>query len=489
MPNPKSTGKVLPSDLPEQDDSIGLILMMSSADRAPSPAFASLAEAYAWLDSHINYERRLHEVSDPESAFVLDPFRRLMERLDSPHRGIASVHIAGTRGKGSSALALEVLLTAAGLRVATFTSPHLFEYRERIRIAGLPLDPESFARCLEQAARARIADGDPPGSFRTVFEFLTAVFFLAARRHDADFLIVETGLGGRLDSTNILDPGPVLLTRIGLEHTHILGDTLDKIAGEKAAILKRGGWGVHTRQEPAALEVFRRRAACVESPLFESTGLAPCTDGAFDESGMRLRFRLPQGELRLNLPLFGPFLAENLEGVLAMFHELSARHLAPPLSGSAIAEALRGLVLPGRMQPLPLPRGTGVSLLVDGAHCPTGAAAVAAAMGAHFPDASATAVAAMMIDKDHEGFFKGLARWKGWRRIVCYALDNPRAAPAETLARAARRHFGEVRICSNLETALQLALERSEEREKIVALGSIFAVGPVTDWSRAHGRT
>lgn len=463
--------------------------MMSSADRAQSPAFASLAEAYAWLDSHINYERRLHEVSDPESAFVLDPFRRLLERLGSPHRGTASVHIAGTRGKGSSALALELLLTAAGLRVATFTSPHLYEYRERIRIAGVPLDPDSFARCLEQAARARTADGDTPGSFKTVFELLTAVFFLAARQHGADFLVVETGLGGRLDTTNVLDPGPVLLTRIGLEHTHILGDTLEKIAAEKAAILKRGGWGVHTRQGPEALGVFRRRAAGVEAPLIDSADLAPCVHSVFDESGMRLRFRLPEGELPLNLPLFGPFLIENFEGVLAMFHELSVRRIVPPLSRAAVAEALRALLLPGRMQPLPLPTRTGVSLLVDGAHCPTGAAAVAAAMAAHFPDASATAVVAMMIDKDHEGFFKGLARWTGWRRIVCYALDNPRAAPAESLARAASRHFGQVRICSNLETALQLALERSEEREKIVALGSIFAVGPVSDWSRAHGRT
>jgi dihydrofolate synthase / folylpolyglutamate synthase len=463
---------------------------MSSQETSASPRFNDLQQAYAWLDAHINYERLLHRVSYGESTFDLDPFRRLMERLGDPHRGIPSVHIAGTRGKGSSALALEVLLRASGFRVATFTSPHIREYRERIRIDGAPLDAVAFQRCLEVAATAHVG-GDPEGetSFKTVFELLTAVFFLAARREAADFLVVETGLGGRLDTTNILDPGPVLLTRIGLEHTHLLGDSIELIAAEKSAILKSGGWGVWTAQsDGAAPAVFERRAREVDAALASATAIAPMLDEHYHPGGMRLTFMAHGDRQQLDLPLYGPFLAENLQGVLAIYWQLVERGRARSLAPAEIQRAWAELQLPGRLQRLDGPGCPSVSLFSDSAHCPTGAAAVARAMQAHFGPRPAVAVVAMMLDKDHAGFFRALASWPHWRCIVCSAVDFPRAAPSDRLAEAAGRFFPDVRVCPDLPSALELGLEQSQPGDTMIALGSIFAVAPVLDWSLRHGR-
>lgn len=465
--------------------------MMSSQDKIAAAPFSRLDEAYAWLDAHINYEKRLDRISARDEAFKLDPVRRLLSRLGHPERQGVSVHIAGSRGKGSSAMALEALLRASGLRVATFTSPHIHEYRERIRLDGAPIPPEAFVECLAEVACAYRPERENAQTFQTVFELLTASFFVAARRARADVLIVETGLGGRLDCTNVLEPGGVLLTRIGLEHTHILGKTVEAIAAEKAAILKPGGWGVTTRQEsPAATRVFDERAAATGAPLLRAEREIPLRNERYTPKGMNLEFDDAGTSLQLDLPLYGPFLGENLQGVLAFYRELMRRENLTPLSPAGIARELAGLRLRGRMEPLPLHGRPGVRLFVDGAHCPMGARAVARTLEAHFgANAEAIAVVGMMADKDHNGFFEALKTWPHWRRIIGYQLSSmPRAAPAESVAAAAKPHFPEVETCSNLRTALQLALDQADERAMIVALGSMFSVGPVTDWSRCHGR-
>lgn len=464
--------------------------MMSSQDRSNAGAITTLERAYGWLDSHIDYEKKLDRLSPADDAFKLDPVRRLLEAIGSPQRGLRTAHIAGTRGKGSSALALEALALAAGLRVATFTSPHLYEYRERIRLNGEPIPPEGFTGLMRSLAGAY--DHLHAGAgFQTVFELLTAAFFLAAKEAGAELCIVETGLGGRLDSTNVIDAGPVLLTRIGLEHMHLLGDTHEKIAAEKAGILKRGGWGVYSRQGfDSVVEVFERRAREVGAPLESAVDLIPCIKERYSPEGMELSFLFGGSPVSLRLPLYGPFVAENLQGVLAFYKRLASRGAIPELEPGVIQSAWEKLRLPGRMQALRLADPRNLRLFVDGAHCPTGAAAVAATLREHFGSVPATAVVGMMADKQHEAFFKALASWPHWRGVVCYDMPgNPRAARAVQLAEAARGHFPHVDVCPDVTSALELALDRPGEREMIVAVGSIFSVGPVSDWSCTHGRT
>lgn len=464
--------------------------MMSSAKGSDPPRFAALDEAYAWLDSHINYERFLHRVDYGPDRFALEPFRALLGRLGDPHREIPAIHIAGTRGKGTSAMALEALLRACGYRTATYTSPHLREYRERISIDGQPLGAEAFCRALEAAARARNETAQGTESFKTVFEYLTAIYFLASREAGIGWRIVETGLGGRLDATNALDAGAVLLTRIGLEHTHLLGDTIAKIAAEKAAILKTGGWGVMTRQDASgeAEAVFRSRALAVSAELSDAGALCPILSAEYHPRGMRLVYEFEGEALELNLPLFGPFVAENLQGALAMFAELRRRGLITRISRERIAGALQSLRLPGRMQPAWLNATGEPQLLIDSAHCPTGAAALAESIQAHFGSIPAVLVAGMMSDKQHDGFFEALGRWPHWRKVICYKIDTPRAESAESLARFAASAGPDVKIAPDLMTALELAAIEAEEGYRLIAAGSIYPVASILDWSRNHVR-
>ena len=451
----------------------------------PAPAFPDPAAAVRWLESHINYERRLASLDYDARTFALDAFARRLAALGDPHRGIPAIHIAGTRGKGSASQILDALARAAGLRTALFTSPHVRDWRERVRLDGIPIPEPLFRELLSEIA-ALPSDPSPDDAqghyFRTLFETLTALFFLAARRHGADLAIVETGLGGRLDATNVLDPGPVLLTRIGLEHTRLLGSTLAAIAAEKAAILKPGGWAVAGAQlGPDPVAVFRRRATETEAPLEFASDRVPLLDLRAHPAGLDLLFRFEGAALSLATPLLGPFQAENVQNALAMLAGLRARGRLTNLSRDAIAATLATLTLPGRMEPL-LPGPPRV--IVDGAHCPTGAGAVAGAMQAHFPQSCAVAIVGMMEDKDHDGFFRALARWGGWRAIVCYTPAGPRALPAGHLAAAARPHFPAlpIEVSPDLHVALERTISLAEKTDSIVALGTIIGIVPISDW-------
>jgi dihydrofolate synthase/folylpolyglutamate synthase len=454
------------------------------------PLLSTLQEAYAWLDSQIDYERRPDAAAADPEALGLDRIGELLAALGDPHREIPAVHIAGTRGKGSSALALEALLAASGLRAATFTSPHLREYRERIRIDGAPIEAEGFCAALEAVARAPIeADGERR-SFKTVFESLTAAFFQAAREAGVDCLVVETGLGGRLDATNVLPPGPVLLTRIGQEHTSLLGATIPLIAAEKAAILKSGGWGVFNRQAAGgeAEAVFRRRALETGAPLTASATLCPPAHQSHDERGSEFAFEFEGARIEFQTRLLGPHLAENFQGALAVTAELRRRRSIPVVPAADLAGALSRLELPGRLERVELAGGGARESIVDGAHCPTAAEGLARAMAAHFPGASADLVVGMMDDKDHAGFFRAMAEWKGWRRCFCHTAPSPRAASGAELARAAAPFFSEIRVFPDVQSALESAFDSAEEGRRIVAAGTLYAVAAALEWSRPHGR-
>lgn len=464
---------------------------MSSTSPPRSPRFSSLAEAYGWLDSHINFEPRLDRIAYDDRTFTLDPFRARLARLGDPHRGIPTIHIAGTRGKGSAALLIEALLMASGKRVATFTSPHLREYRERIRIDGAPAGPSLFMRGLEKAASAAAeSDAGSPEGIKTVFELLTATFFLAAREAKVDFLVVETGLGGRLDCTNVLDAGPVLLTRIGLEHTRLLGDTIQKIAAEKAAILKPGGWAVYSVQagDGAAEKVFADRARAVGARLHAASVVCPLRAQAFHSGGLSLTYEFEGRPLRLDLAQYGVFWAENIQSALSVFTRLRELNVVGPITHEEIVSSLESVQIEGRMQPLASERGESGKVFIDSGHDPTAARALAQSMEAHFGPEPAVAYVSLMADKDASGFFRELARWRHWEELVVYAADIERAASAQALARAAGPFFERVLTCPNMDSAVQSATAHAEKGHRIVFTGTIYALARIQDWRTPHGR-
>ncbi len=453
-----------------------------------SMPFTDLPGAYAWLDGQTNYERLLGQVVYNEQNFERDAFAQRLIALGNPQQGLRTIHIAGTRGKGSAALALERLLRAAGLSTAVYTSPHLREYRERVRINGDILPAADFVDLLGRIAAWRPAS--PPEqqiAFKTVFENLTALFFLAAKQHRVDWTIVETGLGGRLDATNVLEPGPVLLTRIGLEHTHLLGDTLTKIAGEKAAILKPGGWGVSGAQAPGgeAEAVFLHRSWETTAPLTQAPILCPVLNVHYHRDGQRIALEFQGKELSLDLPLFGVFQAENLQNALAMVDQLLQRGLIPHITPSQIQQALIEFSPPGRMERV----CTSPEMFVDGGHCPTAAAALAAGMAAHFGEQPARLIVGMMTDKDHEHWFEEAMRWPGWSEIYCYQLESPRAVAVEKLFECAKKYGKPVNMFQNLKQVLDLLDQIDDKHSRTMASGSLYSVAAIEDWGIKHERT
>jgi dihydrofolate synthase / folylpolyglutamate synthase len=396
--------------------------------------------------------------------------RALLRELGDPHLGLRGVLIGGTNGKGSVLALVASVLREAGYRVGETPKPHLVTYRERLQIGGRPISPAAFTGLVEQvlplADRVAARLGEP-----TEFELLTAMLFRWFADERVDVAVVEVGLGGRLDATNVWDGGVAAITNVALDHMDRLGDTVEAIAGEKAPIIKRGNLAVTGAVEPA-LAVIRRRAARVGAPL---RVVEPARIVAVNRDG-----------LTVELPLLGPTTVG-----------LRGRHQA---QNAAVADAvLDGLAVAGIAAPSPAQRRAGYGaarwpgrmelieiggreVLLDGAHNPAGAAALATALGdlrPHLDPGPLTLVTATMADKDVDGVIAALAASPALRggTIVATTLGVPRALPAAELAERWRAHApsATVRAVGDAAEALDVALERPGG--PIVVAGSLYLVG------------
>ncbi len=405
----------------------------------------------------------------------------LLRAMGDPQREVRGALVAGTNGKGSVIALAGSALRAAGYRIGETPKPHLVTYRERIVVDGRPIDATTFARLVDEAIPAadRIARRlGPP----TEFELLTAVMFRHFADAELDLALVEVGLGGRLDATNAWDGGVAVLTNVGLDHTDRLGPTIAAIAREKAAIVKRGNLAV-TGTDGEALAILRRRCARLGVPLIVAPP-APVLGWTRDA----LTVELP-GLGAVDLGLRGRHQAANAAVADALLDALAAAGIA-----SVPAEARRRgyatATWAGRLELVEGPGGREV--LLDGAHNPDGAAALATALddlrphlagGRDTPAAPLTLVWAAMADKDVEGVLRALAvsPTLAGARIVCTAPDLPRALPAAALADLWRA----VLPTAQVETALSpeaavaraLAAGGSHARGPVVVAGSLYLVG------------
>jgi dihydrofolate synthase/folylpolyglutamate synthase len=333
------------------------------------------AEALAYLDGYANYEKALPE-GTRRPAFGLARLRELAARLGDPQERFPAVHIAGTKGKGSACAFAAAMLQAAGLRVGLYTSPHLVDVRERIQVDGEPIREADFAahmtRCLPALEKMRVR---PAVERRlTYFEVLTHLAFLHFAEQPVDVAVVEVGMGGRLDATNICEPVACGITNISHDHTRILGATLALIAGEKAGIFKRGARGVTAPLPLEAATMVEEVARKVGMPI-ETVGrelrLAVSTGTAVN-GGLpcpRAEVRAADGTwlARAELGLPGAFQAENW-AVAARLADLAHRKVrGAPLSPQAIERGARAVRWPGRLEELKQPAAT-PRLFLDGAH-------------------------------------------------------------------------------------------------------------------------
>jgi dihydrofolate synthase/folylpolyglutamate synthase len=337
--------------------------------------FSVSAEVFAWLDRFINLERELKPGArnagspSPGGLYRLDRMEALAAMTGHPEQSAPVIHTAGSKGKGSVTAMISAVLEEAGLSPARYSSPHVLEYRERITAGSRFFDETLFAAAGDELRE--LADswrtvpesgmGDP-----TFFELLTLYFFLCARRARSGIMAVETGLGGRLDATNIVDPLVSVITIIELEHTGFLGNTIESVAGEKAGIIKRGRPLILAEQAPEALEVFRAAAAARESPLFYLPDAAEITGVKVHREGTRFTLHcIKPGffskPLDLFLPVPGKIQAEN--GALAA---LAVKTALPFIDEETIRRGLEKFRLPARFERI----REEPPVIADGAHTP-----------------------------------------------------------------------------------------------------------------------
>ena len=408
----------------------------------------------------------------------LDRIERLLAALDHPERKLPPViHVAGTNGKGSTIAFLRAILEAAGKRVHTYTSPHLVRFNERFRLGaageGVLVSDEELSATLEECERANA------GAPITVFEIATAVGLVLFARHPADVLLLEVGLGGRLDATNVVDhPLATVITRIAIDHTDFLGDTLEKIANEKAGILKRGTPAIVAAQARDALAAIERQAARLKAPL----KIAGEDWTATEERG-RMVYQDEAGLLDLPAPtLYGRHQFENAGLAIAALRAIKPLKIAPAAYEAGMVKA----DWPARLQRLAAGRlvdliPVGSELWLDGGHNPDGGRAVAAALADLEERVSRPLVliVGMLATKDCAGFlgnFAGLAR----RMIAVPVPGAEKGLAPEVIVDAARiigvPASGRYTLPDALEAVRKLDLDPAP---RILITGSLYLAGEV----------
>jgi dihydrofolate synthase/folylpolyglutamate synthase len=435
------------------------------------------------------YEELLEKVGEAAPQPRLDATRRAAELLGDPQRAYPVIHITGTNGKTSTSRMIESILRAHGLRTGMLTSPHLERVNERIVIDGEPISNAAFVsnwrdiRPFLDITDAELGFMDePPLSF---FEALTLLAFAAFADAPVDVVVLEVGMGGEWDSTNVADGQVAVFAPIALDHMARLGSTVAEIARTKSGIIKPAAAVVSARQVPEALAELERAAELTESSLaVEGTDFELASD-IVAVGGQVVTIKGLAGTYEdLFLPLFGDHQAANAAlAVAAVESFIGGGKL--PLNKDVLAEGLATATSPGRLQVI----GTDPTVLVDAAHNPHGAATLAIALTEYFTFDHVTAVIGILGDKDSAGILRELDAVVD--DFVITQSTSDRAVQADDLAAIAVSVLGADRVTvePSLEAALELARERASATEKGVALvtGSITLVGDAMVFAREQG--
>ena len=469
---------------------------MDAAAESPPP-FSSFRQAVEFLESLINYEK-CDGWKYSVATFELRRMRELLAWMGDPQEGLPVVHVAGTKGKGSTAAMVESVLRAAGLRTGLHTSPHLVSVCERLRVDARPVEEDQFLRLLNEVRdyveqkRAECRKDAP-----TYFEITSALALLHFRRSAVDWAVVEVGLGGRLDSTNVVSPRCCVITPIGFDHMDKLGDTPAAIAGEKAGIMKPGVPVVLARQGyPDALEALRRRARELECPCWEVgrevavENMRPLAAPAYSPAAPAYNPAAPVGWLfdlctpgrrydGLAISLLGAHQVENCATAIAALEVLrGAGELE--LDPEAVRAGVGSCRWPARVELLE----RSPALVLDSAHTAESIAALLAALEVHFPGRPVRFVFGCSADKDAQRMVGMLApRCAGF---LATQADSVRAMPAHEVARvAARAGIGNVACMPDAPQAAARALEDAAPEEVVCVTGSLFLAGEVRlAWER-----
>jgi len=415
----------------------------------------------------------------PRRKFRLEEMRALVDALGHPERRFRSVLIAGTNGKGSTAATLSAILAAAGYKTGLYTSPHLSRVNERIRIAGQPISDADFARLyfrVDDIAGQLIAAGKLP-AHPSFFESLTALAFLALSEAQVDLAVLEVGMGGRLDATNVVEPLVSVITDISLDHMEWLGDTITLIAREKAGILRRNGVLVTLPQHPEANQAIGEVAAELNVRGVSAANYVPPPQRmAAGESLLRNRYLLAVlgEEIEVDSPLAGVHQQRNVALAIATAVELRNHH-GFQISPGAFAEGIRRAEWPGRLERIAIPGCAPV--LLDVAHNPAGAWALRASVSALEGASPRVLVFGCMKDKAIDEMAQIL--FPLFDRVIVAPLASPRSATVDDLLEAAAKTGIPATAAADGEDALRLACSADPGPGLVVVAGSVYLVGEV----------
>jgi dihydrofolate synthase/folylpolyglutamate synthase len=425
--------------------------------------FDDLPEALAWLDSHIDFESTM---PTRRALPSLDRMRALMQLLGDPQHAFPSVHITGTNGKGSTAAMATALLGAQGLTVGTYTSPNLSRVNERLSRNGEPIDDSAFVEELEALARLEQLMEEPP----TRFELLTAAALAWFADEAVDVAVIEVGLGGTWDCTNVVDGEVAVLTNVSFDHTEVLGPTLEDIARDKSGIFKAGSRVVVGESDPTLVAQLRQAADVAgAAEVWVRGNEFACTSNRLAVGGRLIDIRTPgaaYGELLV--PLHGAHQGDNASVALAAVQAF----FGSPLHEDVVEEAFASVRVPGRLEVV----GRHPLVVVDGAHNVAGMLVLARALVEEFTvDGEAQAVVGMLTGRDPVAMLEALLT-AGVRSVVACAPDSPRALSAEVVAEAAWGLGMEATVAASPGDAVQLALGRAGPDDRVVVCGSLYVV-------------
>lgn len=435
-------------------------------------ASADEREALAWLYRFSDWERGVGWSRDaaPEEVWKLGRTRALLDLAGTPDRGLRIVHVAGTKGKGSTIAYLEAIVRAAGWRTGSYTQPHLHTFRERVKLDGRSVDAATFSRGVERlrALVGHLAERHPDAGAPTTFELTTVLSILLFAEADVDLAIAEVGLGGRLDATNALDTDLAVIARIGLDHRQILGRTLAEIAAEKVAIARTGQRVLSARQRPPAQAEIAAHCAAIGARL---TVVPPLRTRQGADGDTQVAGRLNSGErftarpgLTTLLEDVGEHQRQNAALAVAAAEALVPSGL--PLTAKGVESGLRDAWLPARLELVRLrPR-----VLVDAAHNVDSARALANELR-HWRNRPLWLVLGILRDKDATAILRVLLPLADG--VVAVTPTSPRALPAEALAAACRKLSDvEVVTGSSVGAAIEMARTRAGRDGAAVIAGS-----------------
>jgi len=439
----------------------------------------SYQQALDYLYSFIDYET-MH-LSRSAANYDLRRVEELLFRLGNPHLAAKSVHIAGTKGKGSVAAMVAAVLIASGYTTGLYTSPHLNELRERIRVNGELITEEEFMALVEKLKpEVEVVNEKATYGELTTFELLTALGFAHFKLKGVDFQVVEVGLGGRLDATNVVQPEVGIITSISLDHTDVLGSSLTEIAGEKAGIIKPGLIVVMSPQTDEVAQVIEKACLNCDAGLVRVGSDVVWQSLGFDVERQLLRVKGRLGSYKLSIPLLGRYQLENAATAVAALEVLTGKGFN--ISRDSIISGLGQVSWPGRFQILsrrPL-------IVVDGAHNPDSARKLKQSLVQYFAFDRAILIIGVSSDKDVAGIISELVPL--FNKVIVTRSRHPRAMSLEQLIAAFRRCGVEVQAVEAVSEALSLALSMTGARDLVCVTGSLFVVGEAIEQAKIQGR-